>query len=118
MASIKFPEGTTYRVEFTLKDRRTNLPLDLTDGSLTFAMYTEGAATTGVVPAFLTKTIGDGLAIISAVDGTFRLTFDPSDTVDQAGTYEYEIEFIDGLGDIYLAGEGKVIVRPARRLDA
>lgn len=118
MASIKFPEGTTYRVEFTVRDRATNLPIDLTDATLTLALYPEGSATSGVVPAFLTKTIGSGLTVIDAVNGVFRATFDPDDTVDEAGTYDYEIELIDSNNDVYLAGTGKVNVRPARRLDA
>jgi hypothetical protein len=116
MATIRFPEGTTFRQQFTIKDE-TGTPINLTGAALTFAAYAQGAPVTGTPVPFLTKTVGSGIVVVSAPDGPCRVDFGPADTVDAAGTYDWELELVEASGDVWLAGTGKLIVQPARRLD-
>ncbi len=114
--TIKMAEGTTYRAEFTLYDE-TSSPIDLTGATLQFSAYLPSAAKVGVPTVFLTKTVGNGLSVTNAVGGVVLVTFNPTDTTDKAGVYEWELELNEINGDVWLAGSGVLLVQPGRRLD-
>ena len=117
MASIKFPEGTTYRVPITLNNE-AGTPIDLNGAQVKFAVYPVGSSFKGVVIPFLYKTLGSGIILVDALTGGIRIEFSPSETIDKAGTYDWEMELDEANGDIWQAGTGKLIISPARRLDA
>ena len=115
--AISFPEGTTFRYRFTLVDQN-GAAINLTGASLTWAAYPAGTAKTGAPVAFLTKTVGSGITVISAPAGTIELAFTPVQTVDKAGSYPWELELVEAGGDTWLAGSGTMRISPARYLDA
>jgi len=118
VATIKFPEGTTYRQQYTLYDE-TGQVIDLTGAELEFAAFTPSQSRTGVVAPFLSKQIGSGVSVNDpATDGALIITFNPADTVDKAGVYEWELELREINGDVWQAGSGVLVVQPGRRLDA
>lgn len=116
MATIRFAEGTSYRVEYTLYDE-TNTAIDLRGSTLTFAAYTPGTSKVGQVPAFLSKSQGNGIDLYEPQLGKVILTFYPAETEDKAGVYEWELELMELNGDVWLAGSGPLIIQPGRRLD-
>lgn len=117
MATIRFSEGTTYRQQYTLLDE-TSTPIDLTGAALMFAAYPPGAPKTGVVSRFLSKsTDAGGVDITDAVHGVVLVTFNPSETVDRQGVYDWELQLTEINGDVWLAGNGALIISPGRRLD-
>jgi hypothetical protein len=117
MPSERFPEGTTARFLYTLRDKQRRV-IDLTGAQLTYAVYAEDAAVTGSVPpAFTPKEVGSGVALVNAAGGVIRIDWDPAESVDRAGIYDWELQLLESNGDKWLAGEGKVVIRPARRLD-
>lgn len=121
MATIRFAEGTSYRVEYTLYDENNN-SITLTGAKLTFAAYRPGSSKTGSVTPFLYKEIGNGIDIYTdtTVDPVVQrviLTFYPSETEDKAGVYEWELELVEINNDVWLAGSGPLVIQPGRRLD-
>jgi hypothetical protein len=119
MATIRFPEGTTFRYQVTIKDE-TGAPINLTGAALTFAAYTAGTSTQGSPTPFLVKTLNNGIVVVDAPGGICRIDFDPTETVDKAGTYDWELELIESSGDVWLVGgsaTNKLIVQPGRHLD-
>lgn len=119
MATIKFPEGTSFREQFTLTDQ-TGVAVDLTGltgEDIIFAAYVPSALKTGSPVAFLEKAIGTGIEITDATAGVFVVSFLPSETRDATGTYDWEIQLTELSGDIWHAGQGVLIIQPPRRLD-
>lgn len=116
MANIKFPEGTTWRHEFDIKDS-SGAAIDLTGAALTWAAYPLSASKVGVPVPFLSKTILNGIVVLDAVAGQIRVDFTPAETVDTAGTYNWELQLVEANGDTWLAGSGTLVIQPARYLD-
>lgn len=115
MAAIRFPEATTFRQQFTIKDN-LGAVVSLVGATLTFAVYLPTTTFAGTPVAFLTKTIGAGITVTNAVGGVLVIQFDPVDTLDKEGAYDWEIQLIEISGDTWSAGTGKLLVSPARRI--
>jgi hypothetical protein len=119
--SIKYPEGTTFRQQLTLTDKRTHLPVDLAGAALTFAVYEKTDPVVGTPTPYISLSIGSGIEVTDEPGGVIMITFDPSLTVDGAagsnppGHYVWELELVQG-SDVYEAGSGKFTLVP-RRLD-
>lgn len=116
VATISFPEGTTFRQQYTLQDQ-SRIAIDLNGATLTFAVYHSTDPVTGHVTPIIQKTIGLGIVLIDATNGVFRIEFTPAETIDKAGSYDWELNLVEASGDTWLAGTGKLIIFPARRLD-
>lgn len=88
---------------------------------MTFAVYEPNTGVDGAQSPWLTKSIGSGLVIVNGAQGIMRIDFAPSDTVDRGGpsgnSYEWELELVETNGDTWLAGSGKLVLTPSRRLD-
>src|SRR4051812_22722308 len=104
MAVITFPEGTTFRVQFTIKDKTTKLAIDLTGSTLEFAVFNHSDSYTGNVIPVLTYTIGSGITLTDPTNGVCVVTFPPDDTVDlsvnNTATYDWELNFNELDGDV------------------
>ena len=116
MPAIRFPEGTTYRQQYTLRDNRGAV-IQLGAAQLSFAVYGQADPKTGVVAPLLLKTVGSGITVTDSNNGVIVVHFLPEDTVDLAGTYDWELQLLESNGDKWLAGYGPLVIRPARRLD-
>jgi hypothetical protein len=89
---------------------------------MTFAAYEPNTGVDGPQTPWLTKTVGAGLVVTNGPGGVMRIDFAPADTVDRGGpggsSYDWELELVENNGDTWLAGSGKLVLVPARRLDA
>ena len=121
MPAIRFPEGTTFRQQYTIKDQ-TRAAISLVGAQMTFAVYEPGTGVDGPQVPWLEKTVGNGLVVVNGAGGIMRIDFEPADTVDRGGpagnSYPWELELIENNGDTWLAGAGLLVIVPSRRLDA
>lgn len=46
----------------------------------------------------ISKTVGDGIVVLSNTDQTFEVTLDPSDTVSKLRNYYHEAKVVDASG--------------------
>jgi len=119
MASIRFPEGTTYRMQWSITDSK-GVIINLSGAQLTFAIYLQNRPKIGVQPTVVPvkDNAGNGdIFIKDAAKGIIVVTFHPHEFVDLANTYDWELQLIEADGDVWLAGKGALIIQPARRLD-
>lgn len=113
---ISFPEGTSFSQVFTVYDQ-DSVPIDITSSSIEWAAYTSDEARTGTPTPVYSKTVGDGITIDNQMTtpGQFTIAWDPTDTTDGQGAYQYEINLVLQSGDTYEAARGAFILI-ARRL--
>lgn len=96
-------QGDTLELEVTVTDPTNNdAVVDLTNCSLTWVLYRQNQA--GVI---LTKTVGSGITITDASNGEFKITLDPSDTLNLYGLYRHESELKDPTNKISTLFIGK-----------
>ena len=82
----------TNDLDLTVVQSNGTTPLDLTGKTLAFTVKL-----TKVSAALFTKTIGDGIAVVNAAGGVFRVTIDPADTSGLAEeVYYHETEVTNG----------------------
>jgi hypothetical protein len=112
----RFPEGTTARYRYTILDQDRH-PISLVGAQLDYGMYLPNQPRTGSVAPIISKTIGSGIVIVDAPNGVMQIEYYPHETVDMAGIYDWELELRESNGDTWLAGSGKVVILPGRRLD-
>lgn len=88
---------------------------------MTFAVYEPNTGVDGTQAPWLTKSVGSGLVVVNGASGIMRIDFDPADTVDRGGpsgnSYDWELELVENNGDTWMAGSGKLVLVPSRRLD-
>jgi hypothetical protein len=117
--TIKFPEGTTFRQQYTIQDSE-GTAINLNGAFLEFAVYLQNRPKTGVQPTVLNPKDNQGQGDIFVKDppnGVVVISFHPHETVDLAGTYDWEMQLNEADGDKWLAGRGTLLIQPARRLD-
>jgi hypothetical protein len=95
---ITIPEGDDVALDLSLTSGGS--ALDLTGAAaIAFGLY---AQTYGQFSgaALISKTLGSGVAVVSAEGGTVAVTIAAADTADMGGaTYYAEIEITDGSGN-------------------
>ena len=99
-------KGDTFNgVQFQLKNKSDNTPIDLTDASLKTQFRKDTA--TGDVQLEITD--GNGITVVDAVNGIFK--FDAIEDLDwSVRTYVYDVEitFLSGFIRTYVKGGMKV----------
>ena len=63
--------------------------------------------------ALLVKTVGDGITIVSASEGTLTIAIDPADTseLEHLPTYRWDVQVQSG-GDVRTPLTGRLIISP------
>ena len=115
MTLLQVTRGDRHVFDLALTDG-AGAPLDLTARSLRFTAKTRIADSDA--DAVLVKTIGDGIELVDADEGTATLTIEPDDTsdIDLPRTLIWDLQVEDGAGDVRTPLRGKLaIVRDVTR---
>lgn len=113
MSRIRFPADTSYHAAWVVRDDAGDL-VNLTGYVLAFAVYFNTENQWGAPIPWLEKTIGSGVTLTDAVEGTVQVDFDPDDTQDKAGVYPWELKFTTTAGESRLIDKGWLVLSPAR----
>ena len=92
--SLEVKSGDTLKLPITVVDSAGN-PKDLTGVTATFIIARRVRST-----ALITKTVGAGIVLTTPLSGVLTVTIDPVDSDDLHGTYYFECEVTDLVGDI------------------
>lgn len=94
---LTFYRGDTYPVEYTIKDKTTGLAINITGYTFTMTVNADkdppGTDTTNqlfTVPGSITD----------AGNGKVEFTPTSTNTDQEAGTYYYDVQMVDGSGNI------------------
>ena len=100
-------KGDTFNgVQFTLKNRADNTPIDLTDATI----KTQFRKDTPLGDVQLEITDGNGITVVDAINGIFK--FDAIEDLDwSVRTYVYDVQitFLSGLIRTYVKGAMRII---------
>ena len=99
---VEVVQGDDIDIVLTIKQKSTNVAVDLTGATaITFkAKKEKGGAT------FVSKTLGAGIVVTTAVSGIITISLedtDLTDTLTPAGTYIAEVQITDSTGKIATA---------------
>ena len=80
-------------------------------------MYTVESLHVGSVDSVTAfdKSTADDVVLVTAADGILRIDFQPADSEDGAGEYDWELEITLASGKIYHVG-GKLFISKRRQL--
>jgi hypothetical protein len=108
MSRLTMTRGDRKVFNVTLTDAAGD-PLDLTDLELTFTVKERHEDTVAVI----SKTVGAGIAVVSAEDGTATITVDPEDTedIEEPRNFVWDLEVSNGAGDIRTPVDGTFRIR-------
>jgi hypothetical protein len=90
--------GNARKLIVSVVNDDTGEPEDLTDVELFWQASRGTTAKFSSVPV-LTKTIGNGITVIDAINGELEIMLDADDTENLNGTYYHELLLIDVTGD-------------------
>lgn len=99
-------QGDSLALDFGIVDADGD-PIDLTGATIRWWMARSVYAT-----PILQKSVGSGIAVISLPAGTFTVTLDPQDTADLVGAFYFELEIMDGSGNVSTARTGRISIVP------
>jgi len=109
MTEFKTIVGDTLRIRVALyTDETRSTPLPLAGKLLTF-----GAVDRNIDPTIsIVKTIGDGITVVDAAQGSALILLGPGDTAlvgASGGVLQYYLRVTEGV-DVYTAGRGKIVI--------
>lgn len=99
-------QGDTVALDFTIRDA-AGAVVDMTGATIRWQMARSVRAT-----PMLEKAIGSGITVTSEVGGTFTVMLDPVETADLAGIFYFEVEVIDGSGNVSTPRRGWIKIDP------
>lgn len=96
--------GNDVVLHFTTIDEDTADALDLSGATaIDFMVAKKASAST----ALISKSLANGISIVSAAEGTFDVTLSDSDTEALKGDYYYEVRLTNSLGNKITLAYGK-----------
>jgi hypothetical protein len=100
-------EGEYHVIPVSVVDANA-VAVNLTGATLTWRLCADNA--TGTV--ILTKTLGSGIAVISAALGTLEITLEEANTVDRGGaSYYHELVIDDSAGHSEVGFVGRISIK-------
>jgi hypothetical protein len=99
-------QGDTVSLDFAIVDD-AGAVVDLTSATIRWQM-----ARSVYAEPDLEKSIGDGITVTDDEGGLFTVLLDDVDTIDLAGTFYYEVEIIDGGGNVSTPKTGTISILP------
>ncbi len=87
-------------------------PQDLTGCDMWFTVKSTRSNVLTDADKVTQKTLTDGIVITSALNGEFTVTLDPADfaTLDRATSYYYDVQIVDGAGNVWTTQSGMLTV--------
>lgn len=94
---LTFYRGDTYPVEYTIKDKSDGSAINITGYNFTMTVNTEKDPPGTDISNQLFTVAGN---ITDAVNGKVEFTPTSTNTDQTAGTYYYDVQMVDGSGNI------------------
>lgn len=98
MTIAPFFAGNSRKLVITVINDDTGDPEDLTDVTLRW-QCSRGTADKFSATPIMTKTIGTGITVTDALEGTVEILLDADDTENLSGTFYCELLMVDVTGD-------------------
>lgn len=95
--------GDTRKLDFTILDEETGVPLDITTATLSW-----GFSKRVRQDPFVTKTLGSGIQILNGPQGQCRVTILPADTQGRKGRHYHELEVTEVSGEVTTVASGEM----------
>jgi hypothetical protein len=105
--NFKMVAGDTTALNVVLSDSSGD-SMNLTGASARWQL-----ALTNRGPALISKSIGAGITVTSALGGALTIVLEPEDTVDLSGRYYHELEIVDSTGNVSTVTTGFVTIAAA-----
>lgn len=106
MADLEVIRGDDEVLDVSFKQPDGITPLDIT-GALGIWFTVKRSSLDDDADALIQKSLGAGIAVVSAPAGTATITISPADTADiEPGTHRWDAQVKDGLGKVRTAAKG------------
>jgi hypothetical protein len=112
--SVQMIRGDTHKIRFTVRDRLTQVVVDITNWSA-FRFTVKQRVTDADAAALIVKTLGAGITKVDAANGLGEITVNPADT-STLGNQEYnavaDIQGVDNSSQNWTLARGQVLIEP------
>lgn len=105
-ADVEMVQGDTLALDFAIVDG-AGAAVDLAGATIRWQLARSVRAT-----ALIEKAIGSGVTVTDDAGGLFTVMLEPEDTQAITGSFYFEVELIDALGNVSTPCTGRISVLP------